>query len=364
MKDRIGFIAIGQAGGNIGSRLELKGYPVLYINTSQEDLDTLGNAKYKHHIKDGEGCNKDRLKAKQALIDDYDAISRKINEVLNTEFIYVIFSAGGGTGSGAGPMQADLLLEDIATGLLKTQNIGIITVLPGLKEPVKTNINAYECFSEISKIEGLSSVFILDNNLNDKMVINNQFVQTFTSFLDIPSKHKSERGNIDKAEIMETIKAPGMIKICQISVKESRTENIIKSLDSQMFAESEHDGIVKYITVSQAGAFDEQILEKETGMPVDVFTTYNEHSTICCLSGLTYPSSRLEEIYKYINESREKLMKAVNANTNIELKECINILQDTARSRPVRETRELINKVENSTKTRDSRRELLKKYIK
>lgn len=362
MKNRIGFIAIGQAGGNIGSRLELRGYPVLYINTSQEDLDTLGNAKYKHHIKNGEGCNKDRLKAKQALIDDYDAISRKIVETLNTEFIYVIFSAGGGTGSGAGPMQADLLLEDISDGLLKTKNVGIITILPGLRELVKTNINAYECFSELSKIDGLSSIFVLDNNLNEKMVINNQFVNTLTSFLDIPAKHKSERGNIDKAEIMETIKAPGMIKICQMPAKESKTENIIKNFDSKMFAESEHDGIVKYITVSQAGAFDEEILEKETGMPVDVFTTYNEHSTICCLSGLTYPATRLDKTYEYINDNKEKLQRAVNANTSIELKECIDILQNSARNKPVRETRREYK--DNSANTRSSRRDLLKKYIK
>ena len=41
MKNKIAFVAVGQAGGNIGQLFEDRGFNVLYINTSQEDLDTL-----------------------------------------------------------------------------------------------------------------------------------------------------------------------------------------------------------------------------------------------------------------------------------------------------------------------------------
>ncbi len=41
-------MAIGQAGGNIGRLLEEKGFTVLFINTSKEDLDTLDNSKFKY----------------------------------------------------------------------------------------------------------------------------------------------------------------------------------------------------------------------------------------------------------------------------------------------------------------------------
>ena len=57
MKNKIAFVAVGQAGGNIGRLFEQKGFSVLYVNTSQEDLDTLDHAKFKHHITGGEGCN-------------------------------------------------------------------------------------------------------------------------------------------------------------------------------------------------------------------------------------------------------------------------------------------------------------------
>lgn len=359
MKNRIGFIAVGQAGGNIGVKLEQKGYKVLFVNTSKEDLETLGSVKYKHHIKDGEGCNKDRLKAKKAAASDFEEIARKIEEGIDTDFVFVIFSAGGGTGSGSGPMIADLLLSDIAEGNINIKNVGLITILPALNETVKANINAYECFSEISQIEGLSSTFIIDNELGDKMVLNSKFVNTFTSFLDIPSKHKSERGNIDKAEIMESLRAPGMIKVVQVSSKDSKVENVIEKFDKSIYAENEHDGIVKYITISKAGNFDTEILQKETGIPIDVFETYNEHSTICCLSGLTYPAGRLNKTYDSVNEKKDRVMKAMKANTNIEIKEGINFLQDTARGQSVKESRA----EGNENKTSCNRRDLLKKYM-
>ena len=112
MKEKIAFIAIGQAGGNIGQLFEERGFSVLYLNTSEEDLSTLSGAKYKYHITGGDGCNKDRKKAKQLVIDDYDQIAAEMDAKLDAEVIFVVFASGGGTGSGAGPMLCDLLLDD------------------------------------------------------------------------------------------------------------------------------------------------------------------------------------------------------------------------------------------------------------
>lgn len=56
MKNKIGFIAVGQAGGNIGQQFEKRGYPVLYINTSQEDLDTLKNSKLYYKYRKNRYC--------------------------------------------------------------------------------------------------------------------------------------------------------------------------------------------------------------------------------------------------------------------------------------------------------------------
>ena len=87
----------------------------------------------------GEGCNKDRRKAKQLVIDDYDSIATEMDAKIKADIIFVVFASGGGTGSGAGPMLCDLLIDDGKT-------VGAVTVLPALDESIKSHVNAYECF--------------------------------------------------------------------------------------------------------------------------------------------------------------------------------------------------------------------------
>ena len=72
---------------------------------------------------------------------------------------------------------------------------------------MKSHINSYECFSELTEISQTAACFILDNEKGDKLELNAAFVDSFSAFLEIPEKHKSVKGNIDKAEIMETLKA-------------------------------------------------------------------------------------------------------------------------------------------------------------
>ena len=94
MKNKISFVAVGQAAGNIGKLFEQKGYAVIYVNTSQEDLDTLKKAKFKYHIPQGEGCNKDRRKAKQLVIDEIELLECRLDDPEPTIRIRVVCSKG------------------------------------------------------------------------------------------------------------------------------------------------------------------------------------------------------------------------------------------------------------------------------
>jgi len=211
MKNNIGFITIGQAGGNIGLFLQELGYKVLFMNTSQEDLDTLKKAEHKYHIKNGEGCNKDRDKAKKLIYEDFSAISEQIRQNFkDEEFIYVIFSSGGGTGSGSSPMLIELLIQH------ENKKVGAITTLPDQKEPSRPFINAYECFTELESIKNICATFILDNSKQDKFVINKEFVELFDSFISI-SEHHNTGGNIDTAEMKELLSTRGATIIGKVS---------------------------------------------------------------------------------------------------------------------------------------------------
>lgn len=320
MRNKIAFVAVGQAGGNIGQLFEAKGYNVLYINTSQEDLDTLDNAKYKYHIPGGEGCNKDRRKAKQLVIDDFDRIAAEIEAKIKADIIFVIFASGGGTGSGAGPMLTDLLIDE-------GRSVGAITILPASSESVKAHINSYECFSELTEISGTAACFILDNDRAEKMSINASFVDDFCSFLDVPVKHKSVRGNIDKAEVVETLRAHGMALVT--SRKAQNSAEMIKAIQDNHYAPIEGDRAVKYIAASMSAGVSMADLEKAVGTPIDNFQTFNDEKvTICCLSGLTYPQSRLENVYKKVDENKEVIKKNLAATRETGLKKSVNFLDD------------------------------------
>ncbi|MCM1187510.1 MAG: hypothetical protein NC345_13410 [Lachnospira sp.] len=352
MKKKIGFVAIGQAGGNIGKLFEDKGFTVLYLNTSREDLQTLKNAKYTYHIAGGEGCNKDRSKAKRLVMEDFDNISKEIYEKMDVSMIYVIFASGGGTGSGCGPMLIDLLLEDIAEGKSMVESVGAITVIPSEKESPKTQINCYECFEELTALDNIASVMAIDNAKGDKLILNQHLVNVFYNFIEIPNRHKDERGNIDRAEIEETLKSKGMLIVTEIPAKESSTAAVLESFKKSVFAPIEPDRVIKYISISIAGAVDVDAMRKEIGIPVDVFQTYNDKSTICCLSGLNYPKTRLEAVYDKATENQEQIIKNLQAVSDSGMKKNVNFLA-SAKAAPASE----------SPKPKTSRRDLMKKYI-
>lgn len=343
MKKKISFVAVGQAGGNIGQLFEKRGFSVLYVNTSQEDLDTLESAKFKYHVPGGEGCNKNRRKAKQLIVDDFDNIAREIESKVRSDLIFIVFASGGGTGSGAGPMLADLLIDE---GML----VGIVTVLPTLDESVKSHINSYECFSELTEIPQTASCFILDNENGDKLELNAAFVDTFIDFLEIPENHKCVKGNIDKAEIMETLKAHGMAVIAREKGRESA--DIIQALKDGIFAPVEPDRTVKYITASLAGSVRMADIEKAVGLPVDNFQTFNDTETICCISGLTYPQARLEAIYNKVADNKELIQKNLAATNESGMKKGINFLDE-------------MDPAEQKTEQKkpQSKRDILSKYL-
>ena len=342
MKNKIAFVSIGQAGGNIGGLFEKKGYPVLYLNTSKEDLEVT-KGKYKYHIVGGEGGNKDRKKAKQLIIDDFDNIYKEISTKIEADLIYIIFASGGGTGSGSSPMLADLLLNE-------ENKVGLITVLPAKDESIKTQLNAYECFKEIDELEGLSSCFILDNEEHNKMIINNEFINVFNSFITMPERHKDVRGNIDNSEIVETLSASGMAMIVSGS-----NESLLEKFDNNFYAPRENDEVIKYITASLSNNMEIKDIESKVGVPFDSFKTFNQDKTICCISGLSYPVSRLNEIYDIVNQNKDVMKNKLNATKKSVVTKDIDFFSDE----PV-----VRKKKEEAQPSVKNKRDIMSKYLK
>jgi len=300
MKNQVGFLAIGQCGANITTLMEEKGYKCMYINTSQEDLSTLKNANYIYHIPNSEGSHKNRSVAKKLIAANVEEIINEITKTLSAKYIFVSFSLGGGTGSGISPYLCQSL---IARGKI----VMPIVVLPSEKESLRALNNACQCVSELDMIENLGSVFFLDNNKHDnKLQINKQFTETLDAFLT--TENSSVLGNIDKAEIKTLLQSSGSSILIKLSKEKSTNTDLINKLYDNIYAPIEKDKIVTYIGISKAKeCITLDKLVNEIGMPLDDFQGYGSNYTVCMISGLTYPISRLNQIKAIVESDSKKI---------------------------------------------------------
>lgn len=327
MKNEIGFVCIGQAGGNIGNLFDELGFNVLYINTSQEDLDTLKGAKHVYHIPGGEGCSKNRDKAKGVLAKSVDQLIERIKAQFSKEtFIGVIFATGGGTGSGIGPYLVDFLVNEelFDEDGYPTHTVFTVPILPSIKETPLARFNSRECFGELVEIENLGATFVINNEEPDscnldydkyKLSLNKKFVSNFCSFIEIPEKHKSEAGNIDKAEIKEVLSTPGMAVI-SVTPRKTNVAQMIEDLEhSPLFAPIDTDlknRKLKYIASSTIEPLNYGALTQAFGIYYDEYHTFNQEKNIVCLSGLRMPFSTVQAIGNSADSLAADLAKSVN----------------------------------------------------
>lgn len=316
MKREIGFVCLGQAGGNIGSVFEEKGFNVLYINTSPEDLGTLKSAKYTYHIPNSEGCAKNRDVAKGILAKSLKDIVRKIKLQFRDEtFIGVIFSAGGGTGSGMGPALIDTLVYDefVDEKGVPTKTVFAVTILPDLKEAVTAKMNSYQCCSELFDIVDMGATFVINNAKPDssnvsynkyKMSLNRKFVSAFCSFLEVRDRITPGSGAIDLGEIKLMLKTPGMMVI-SVTPRKTSTATIVEDLkNSAIFAPLDTDlekRTLKYVMSSTVDDLDSDLLVREFGSFQDEFQAINQEKNVVILNGLRPPIATLNGI----NESMQ-----------------------------------------------------------
>lgn len=324
MKQKIGFLALGQCGGNIGSIFEQHGYNCLFINTSEEDLSTL-NVKYRYHIRNGNGCNHNRDKAIQLIKADFNNIIDEIKDKLSEQqLIYLIFSTAGGSGSGFAP----ILLESLSS-IFSTKYFGCIAVLPDEDETPRSQLNAFKCYQEITQIDKITSVFTLDNSKFDKFAINNAFVNLFVTALDIVN-HRNIKGNIDVAEIWEMLITRGNIIITEVHSNNPNnlTSSIIKSWEQNIFADIEKNKQIMYMGLSLTADVNIDDLRRFIGNPFDIFKNYNRDTTITILSGLLFPKTRIDKITSKLNSNKETIKNIfLNTKTN-KINETFDWLKD------------------------------------
>lgn len=288
MKNSIGFLGVGQAGSNIVLGFERLGYNTAYLNTSKEDLDSLKYAKHKIHIRGGEGASKNRQAVLKLAAESIDEILENVTSILTQEYIMVIFSTGGGTGSGLGPVIASYL---ISIG----RKVVVATILPDAKESPKTCENAYNTCVDLSGIQNLGAVFLLDNKrIDDKFALNDIFVKDIDSLLNL--NNCSKFGNIDKSEIKTLLSTSGLSIITRQSKAKSTASFIIQGFAENIYVsiEEKMPMVIGISTTNRSLNYDD--IYCEIGYPYDDFRGVSNSNTLCIAAGYPWPLKRLEEL--------------------------------------------------------------------
>ena len=300
MREQFGIIGIGACGSNIANLFENKNYPTVYINSSMEDLNSIKGV-HKLHLVGAEGAAKDRKKVLQLAMESFGDIMQKAEKIITQQYVLVIFSAGGGTGSGL-----SIPILKYLTQIGKT--CIPVMVLPDGRSSAKMNENAYNACIELMSIQGLGATFLLDNEKDDKFAINNKFVCEFDTFVTI--KNSSIHGNFDISERKQILSCPGVAVLGKLSKSRSTAPEIIEALHNGIYAEVEAKSCYYLGVITSNKSLDINSISTELGGCYDTFLGISDATTVAMASGLQFPKNKIlgfknkfEEAVKNINSS-------------------------------------------------------------
>lgn len=344
MSLKFGILGLGQCGGSIAEYAITKGFKAVVANTAKVDLDQI---KYisndcKLHL-GGKGAGRSREIGQNTMIENAEMVYNKcLEEFKDCDAVLVAASGGGGTGSGALPVAVDIL-----TSINKY--VAAILVLPEKSESPKSKMNTLECFKQLTEIENLGSIFIIDNNKVKELhptfsrkiiysVANKQIIDylcQLNELTDLPSYVS----NFDASDLLSIIEERGYTLISKSEYLIDKVENeyeladrVRKSWENSYQPNFEGGQIVKGAIIGKIEEdasinINPELIFQETGMPYDfndiyfypedtIFDNKKKNEIFTILSGLSFPNGRLNEIEDQIKDVEDKLVINFNNSQN------------------------------------------------
>lgn len=328
----IGILGVGQAGGNIAEIASTLGFQTALINTNQRDGIVNTKVERKYFVPGYNGAGQDRSIGLQAVNENYSEIIDFVKgSFKDIKLLLVAFSTDGGTGSGMSPLLIDLLIDQ-----LPDIHIGAISVVPERNVFAGNRINAAECIVEISKIEGISSVFLVDNDQMRKMnpqsskqqiylASNHQVIKAIDSVLEITQK-SSIYGNFDESDLMNIFNTRGVTLISSTTITDAKTTSdaasqIHLSWANSIFCPVESTGVIRAGLIYEGPEKMSRLIHvpsifERVGEPLQLFEgTYiseSDPTITTILAGLPFPTRRLLSLEESLEKNKDRLQNLVS----------------------------------------------------
>ncbi|WP_144555459.1 cell division protein FtsZ [Bacillus sp. X1(2014)] len=328
----IGILGVGQAGGNIAEIATTLGFQTALINTNQRDGIVNTRVEKKYFVPGYSGAGQDRSIGLRAVKENYRELLDFVKgSFKNIRLLLVAFSTDGGTGSGMSPLLIEMLLDH-----LPGVNIGAIAILPERNVLAGNRINASQCIEEISKIETISSVFLVDNDQMRKinpqsskhqiyLSSNQQVMEAINNVLRVTNK-SSFYGNFDESDLMNILYTRGVTLICSATVTDAKTTSdvsreIHQSWINSIFCPVESAGVIRAGLIYEGPENLSKLINvpsifERVGEPLQLFegTYFSEtDATITTiLAGFSFPTRRLLSIEDSLEKNKDRLQNLVN----------------------------------------------------
>lgn len=329
----VGIIGLGNTGNQVASvaQKELK-IPVLAINSSEKDLETIPNDIPKKLISSAKGgtkgAGKDRKLAKTYL---KDSIMKFLTEedvqnfIKPLEVVFIISSTGGGTGSGTAPLMANIIQK----AFVDTKVI-LVGVLPVNNEALSAHVNTLEYLNELYSILEDQTYMLYDNDRFSDLPswqmmekVNSEIVRDI-NVIRCTYNYTTKFDSIDEQDMLRLVSFPGRITVARlenITEKDCDTKSIedmlISTIKTNAHVESQRDkklaasGIIINLAESIFQSFDNHIpkVREFVGDPIHDFNHISinpdrsiSNNVFLIMSGLTPINDKIHKISDRVNE--------------------------------------------------------------
>lgn len=333
----VGVIGLGNTGNQIASlAYEQLKIPVMAVNSSEKDLETISNNIPKKLISDAsgesKGAGKNRQLAKKYLKDSIMTFlsSEDVQDFIgDLDVLFVVSSTGGGTGSGT-----SLIMSSIIASMFVDVHVITIGVLPVMNEALSAHVNTLEYLNELySTLDG-QTYMLYDNDKYSGMpsykmmnLVNEEVVKDI-DVLRCTYNYTTKYDSIDEEDMRRLISFPGRILVARLEdIKERDLDKdtiedlLIKKIKSNAHTEIQRDqkviatGIIANLSEAVFSDFDNHI-EKVRDFIGDPDHDFNHlyvneerkmpNNVFLIIGGLSVVNDRITKISDRIEEIEQK----------------------------------------------------------
>ncbi len=239
---RIMAMGVGGAGGNAIEhmwQMQIEGVNLVACNTDQDDLDKLHIAPENRILlgNDGLGAGNRAERGAECAVASLDKV-RDLLHARGTEMLFIAAGMGGGTGTGAAPVIAELAHE------MEILTVAIVTMPPRNDGPLRMT----QAQSGVEKLRKyVDAIIVLNNDAINQLYGHLPATTAFDRANDVVAfaakgiaeiiTHKSNLVNVDFADVCTVMRGSGSaIMGVAVETGEDRADKVIdKILVSPLF---------------------------------------------------------------------------------------------------------------------------------